>query len=170
MWVFDATPLIYLAKIDRLGLVEHLEPSCVIPDRVYEEVVDTGLEEGYADARRIERQVDAGRFEVVSVESTPLYSRLQRNSNLSDADIAVLVCADAHDGVAVMDETYGRDVAAAEGLTTRGTAFLVLNCTKQGAISGDDARTIIDAMIDEGWYCAPDVYTKIVRQIEALSE
>jgi predicted nucleic acid-binding protein len=170
MWVFDATPLIYLATVDRLGLVEHLETSCVIPDRVYEEVVDTGLEEGYADARRIERQVDAGRFEVVSVEATPLSSRLQGNSNLSDADVAVLACADAHDGVAVMDETYGRDVAAAEGITTRGTAFLVLQCTKQGAISGDDARTIIDTMIDEGWYCAPDVYTKIVRQIEALSE
>ena len=25
MWVFDATPLIYLAKVDRLALVQHLE-------------------------------------------------------------------------------------------------------------------------------------------------
>jgi predicted nucleic acid-binding protein len=170
MWVFDATPLIYLAKIQRLGLVAHLEASCAIPERVYDEVVATGLEEGYPDARRIERQVDADCFEVVAAETTPLYSRLQGNTNLSDADVAVLACADAHDGIAVMDETYGRDVAAAEGLTTRGTAFLVLKWTKQGAIGGDDARTIIDAMIDEGWYCAPDVYTKIVQKLEAISE
>ncbi|GCF14475.1 hypothetical protein Harman_24100 [Haloarcula mannanilytica] len=46
---------------------------------------------------------------------SPIYSRLQENSNLSDADAAVLAYADAHDGVAVMDETYGRDVAVAEG-------------------------------------------------------
>ncbi|WP_232508568.1 DUF3368 domain-containing protein [Haloarcula marismortui] len=108
--------------------------------------------------------------DVNSVGATPLYSRLHGNSNLSDADAAVLACADDHNGVAVIDETYGRDVAAAEGITTRGTAFLVLKCTKQGTISSDDARTIIDAMVDEGWYCAPAVYTKILQKLETLSD
>lgn len=170
MWVFDATPLIYLAKVDRLVLVQQLEVSCGIPECVYEEVVATGLEEGYPDARRIERSVDAGQFEIVTVETTPLLSRLQTNNNLSDADVAVLACADVHDGVAVMDETYGRDVAASEDITTRGTAYLVLKLAKSGAISVGEARTVIDAMIDEGWYCAPDVYTKIVQKLDALSE
>jgi predicted nucleic acid-binding protein len=119
MWVFDATPLIYLAKIDRLGLVQHLDEACVIPDRVYEEVVETGIEQGYPDARRIERCVEDDLFDVVPVEPTTLVSRLQRNDNLSDADVAVLACAAAHDGVAVMDETYGRDVAATEGINPR---------------------------------------------------
>ena len=170
MWVFDATPLIYLAKVDRLALVQHLEASCVLPERVYEEVVETGLEQGYPDARRIERSVDADRFDIVSVETTSLLSRLQDNSNLSDADVAVLACADAHDGVAVMDETYGRDVAAAEGITTRGTAYLVLKLASEGTLSVDDARTVIDAMIDKGWYCAPDVYAKIVQKLESLAD
>jgi len=170
MWVFDATPLIYLAKVDRLALVQHLEASCVLPERVYEEVVETGLEQGYPDARRIERSVDADRFDILSVETTPLLSRLQENSNLSDADVAVLACADAHDGVAVMDETYGRDVVAAEGITTRGTAYLVLKRVSEGTLSVDDARTVIDAMIDEGWYCAPDVYAKIVQKLDSLAD
>ncbi|MFT4923552.1 MAG: putative nucleic acid-binding protein [Haloarculaceae archaeon] len=170
MWVFDATPLIYLAKVDRLALVQHLDTSCVLPERVYQEVVETGLEQGYPDARRIERSVDADRFDIVSVETTSLLSRLQDNSNLSDADVAVLACADAHDGVAVMDETYGRDVAAAEGITTRGTAYLVLKLASEGTLSVDDARTVIDAMIDEGWYCAPDVYAKIVQKLESLAD
>jgi len=169
MWVFDATPLIYLAKVDRLTLVQQLEGSCVMPTRVYGEVVETGLEQGYPDARRIERSIEEEWFDVVAVESTPLSTRLETNDTLSDADVAVLACADAHDGVAVMDETYGRDVAAAEGITTRGTAYLVLKLAKQGVIGVDDARTTIDAMIDEGWYCAPAVYTKIVRKLEGFS-
>lgn len=168
MWVFDATPLIYLAKVDRLTLVQHLDEKCVVPERVYEEVVETGIEQGYPDARRIERSVDTGQFEVLPVESTPLQSRLQQNPSLSDADVAVLACADAHDGSAVMDEQYGRDVAAAEGITTRGTAYIVLKLTKQEAISVDDARGAIDSIIDEGWYCAPDVYTKIVRKLDSF--
>ena len=170
MWVFDATPLIYLAKVDRLALVQQFDTSCAIPERVYEEVIETGLEQGYPDARRIERSVNADRFAIVPVETTPLLSRLQENNNLSDADVAVLACADAHDGVAVMDETYGRDVAAAEGITTRGIAYLVLKLASEGTISVDDARTVIDAMIDEGWYCAPDVYAKIVRKLDSLAD
>lgn len=168
MWVFDATPLIYLAKADRLTLVRHLGASCVLPERVYEEVVATGLDEGYPDARRIDRSVDAGQFDVVSVETTALLSWLRTNDSLSAADAAVLAHADACDGAAVMDETYGRDVAAAEGITTRGTAYLVLRLTTQGAIDVDEARTVIDTMIDDGWYCAPDVYARIVRKIESL--
>jgi len=170
MWVFDATPLIYLAKVDRLALVQQLDVSCVIPERVYEEVVETGLEQGYSDARRIERSVDADRFAIVSGETTALLTRLQDNSNLSDADVAVLACADTHDGVAVMDETYGRDVAAAEGITTRGTAYLVLKLASEGTLSVDDARTVIDAMIDQGWYCAPDVYAKIIQKLDSLAD
>lgn len=170
MWIFDATPLIYLAKVDRLELVQHLDESCVIPELVYEEVVDTGLEEGYPDARRIERSVDNGPFDVVSVTTTPLLSRLQTNDNLSGADAAVLAHADKCGGVAVMDETYGRDVAATEGIPTRGTAYLVLKLAKRGAIDAEEARGVIDAMIDEGWYCAPDVYTRIVQKLESFSE
>ena len=170
MWVFDATPLIYLAKIDQLTLLAHYEEPRVIPERVYEEVVETGLEAGYPDARRIERFVDADGFTVVTVETTPLLSRLRTNEHLSEADASVLACADAHDGVAVMDEQYGRDVGAAEGITTRGTAYLVLHLAADGTIDVDDARTAIDAMIDEGWYCAPDVYAKILRTLEGFSE
>ena len=170
MWVFDATPLIYLAKVDRLALVQQRDASCVIPERVYEEVVETGREQCYPDTRRIERSVDADRSDIVSVATSALLTRLQDNSNLSDADVAVLACADAHDGVAVMDETYGRDVAAAEGITTRGTAYLVLKLASEGTLSVDDARTVIDAMIDEGWYCAPDVYAKIIQKLDSLAD
>lgn len=113
---------------------------------------------------------DEGQFDVVSVASSALLSRLTQNDHLSDADVAVLAHADAHDGVAVMDETYGRDVAAVEGITTRGSAYLVLTLAKQGAISAADARTVIDSMIEVGWYCAPDVYVKIVQTLDAVSE
>jgi len=169
MWVFDATPLIYLAKVDRLALVQHLDEPRVLPDRVYEEVVTTGVEEGYPDARRIEQQVEATRFEIKSVASTSLLAQLESNPNLSEADAAVLACAAIHDGIAVMDETYGRDVATTEGITTRGTAYLVLKFAQSGAISVAEARRVIDAMIDAGWYCAPDVYTRIIGKLDSFS-
>jgi predicted nucleic acid-binding protein len=170
MWVFDATPLIYLAKVEHLDLINHLDGPCVTPERVYAEVVERGVQEGYPDARRIERRIDADLVEVVTVETSPLMDRLRRNPNCSDVDVAVLAHAATTDGIAVMDDRFGRDVAATEDIPTRGTAYLVLSLVPEGVLTSDEARSVIDAMLDVGWYCAPDVYSRILRKLDTFEE
>jgi len=46
----------------------------------------------------------------------------------------------------------------------------MLKPASEGTLSVDDARTVIDAMIDEGWYCAPDVYAKIIQKLDSLAD
>jgi predicted nucleic acid-binding protein len=168
MWVFDATPLIYLAKADALTLAWVLDGRRVVPEPVYEEVVEAGIREGYPDARRIERAVDDGSFEVMGADEGPATERLRRDPNLSGADVAVLTLAYAHDGTAVMDEAHGRTVASIEGIPTRGTAYVVLLAATEGEVEVADARTVIDRMVERGWYCAPPVYARIVRNLESI--
>ena len=67
-----------------------------------------------------------------------------------------------------MDETYGRDVAATDGIDTRGTAYLVLLLVKRGVLDPETARETIDAMLEAGWYCAPDVYAGVLRKLDSL--
>ncbi|MFC7185842.1 DUF3368 domain-containing protein [Halorubrum yunnanense] len=169
-WVFDATPLIYLAKAERLDAIETLDEPPVVPEAVYREVVTTGVGRGYDDARRIERAVEDGLVDVVAVDTddSPVATRLARHPGLSDADAAVLACADARDAVGVMDESAGRSAAEVEDIETRGTAYLVLAAVKDGALSTAGGRDAIDAMIDHGWDVAPDVYTKIVGKLESF--
>lgn len=168
MYVFDATPSIYLAKAERISLVDQLPADCTMPERVFEEVVTTGIEAGHADARRIERVVERGAITVQPAAEGDKFERLADNENLSEADAAVLALAAAHEGTAVVDEAYGRAVADSEGITTRGTAYLVLELLAEGVVDADVARNTIDAMLDAGWYCAPDLYAKILRRIEEL--
>ncbi|MFC7138509.1 DUF3368 domain-containing protein [Halosimplex aquaticum] len=170
MWVFDATPLIYLAKVDALDLADQHEERCLVPAPVYEEVVEAGVEAGYPDARRIEAAIDADTFDVVSVDETPLRSRLEGNPNLSDADSAVLACAARRGGIAVMDETAGRTAASVEEIPTRGTVYLVLSLVRHGVITADEARDVIDAMVEEGWYCSTDMYAKICSKLDSLAD
>jgi len=169
MWVFDATPLIYLAKTESLAHLTAVDERCVIPERVAEEVIDAGIDGGYPDARRVERHVENGLLETVAAEETDLFSRLQRNPKLSDADRAVLAAAADADGVAIMDESHGRAVADTEDVTTRGTAYVVLWLVREGEIGAADGRETIDAMLDNGWYCAPDMYAKLVGKLEELA-
>lgn len=168
MWVFDATPLIYLAKADQLDVLSHLEGPRLIPEQVYTEVVTTGLEHGYPDARRIERGVENQLFDMTAVEKTPFVRRVQQNPNLSAADVAVLALARQRAATAVMDERYGRDVAETENIQTRGTAYLFLYCVKHGAVTADTARETLDAMIEEGWFCAPNLYAKLIQKLESF--
>ena len=67
-----------------------------------------------------------------------------------------------------MDEAAGRSGAEIEGIETRRTSFLVLSAVSDGAITPEDGRAAIDAMIDRGWYVAPDLYTKISRTLESF--
>ncbi|TKX66960.1 DUF3368 domain-containing protein [Halorubrum sp. GN11GM_10-3_MGM] len=169
-WVFDATPLIYLAKAERLDVIDTLDEPRVVPEAVYREVVTAGVKEGYDDARRIERAVEDGLVDVVVVDTddSPVATRLARHPGLSDADVSVLACADARDAIAVMDESVGRSAAEVEDVETRGTAYLVLAAVRDGTLSTAEGRDTVDAMIDHGWYVAPDVYTKIVEKLESL--
>ncbi|ELZ50455.1 hypothetical protein C464_02605 [Halorubrum coriense DSM 10284] len=171
-WAFDATPLIYLAKAEGLGVVEALDEPRVIPEAVYHEVVTAGVEQGYDDARRIERAVENGLIDVVAVDTdgSAVATRLARHPGLSDADVTVLACADARDAVAVMDESASRSAAEVEDIETRGTAYLVLAAVRDGALSTAAGRDTVDAMVDRGWYVAPDVYTRIVEKLESLAE
>ena len=73
MWVFGATPLIYLAKAERLAFLSDLEEQRLIPELVCNEVVSTGIEKEYPDARRIERLTEDGVFRVVSDPETDIY-------------------------------------------------------------------------------------------------
>lgn len=169
MYVFDATPLIYLAKIDRLELVQDSLSNCVVPASVYDEVVTRGLKEDHPDARRIERTVDESLLETVPVPESETFDRLQRNDKLSTADAAVLAIANTNDGIAIMDGQYGRDVADTEAIPTRGPAYLILWLLRENHLTGLEATNIIDAMLDAGWYCSPDLYASIRRKIDELT-
>ena len=169
-WVFDATPLIYLAKPGRLDVIETLDEPRIVPAAVHREVVTAGVERGYDDARRIERAVEAGFLDVGTVDPTdsPVATRLRRHPGLSDADVAVLACAGARDGVAMIEVSAGRSAAEVENIETRGTAYLVLSAVKRGAMAPELGHETTDAMIDAGWYVSSGLYTKLVRTLESF--
>lgn len=165
-WVFDATPLIYLATVDRLDIVA-AAPTPVTTERVYEEVVTDGLAAGHVDARRLERFADETLL-VESVPETPLFERLQSMPALSDVDVSVLVHAAETNGLAVMDERAGRSVADVEDIEVHGTAYLLLSCVEDRTLTADAATALLDDLLDAGWYCAPNLYAKLTAAFERL--
>jgi len=168
MLVFDATPLIYLAKVEKLHLLGNIDRKKVIPRAVFEEVVTKGKEYGKVDALMVERLVEQGVFQVVEVEETDFYKKLTDNERLSKADVEVLALAKDKDGIAVIDEDYARKVANVEGIKSGGTIYLISLLLKEGVITKREAREIIDGIIEKGWFCSTDLYVKILTRLEEL--
>lgn len=168
MFVFDASPLIVLASAERLSLLETFDRELVVPRPVEGEAVDTGLEGGHADARRLKAAIDDGLLSVREVERTELYEELASTDGLSEADASVIAHASATGAVAIMDEQDGRSIAEAEGVETRGTAFVVLSRVREGALSAEEGKAVIDEMVDGEWYCSTDLYRMIVAKLDEL--
>jgi len=162
VYVLDATPLIYLAKAESLDVFDSFE--VVTTEGVHEEVVVDGKEAEAPDARRVER------YEV-SVQEAPndeTYRRLSNSGKLSDVDAEVLALANSEDATAVMDEKRGRTVAKVEGINVRGTAFLLLRSVKNGEKTAEEAREILDEMVDAGWYCSTSFYAGILDKLDEM--
>lgn len=165
MFVFDATPLIYLAKAGKLERLDALETEKVIPEAVYAEVVTTGKEKEIADAFAVEKCVEAGVFSVEAARRGDVFSTLRGNRRLSEADVAVLAMAKQRGGTAIVDDDYARSIAAVEDIDNRGTIFLIVRMLRRGTMTPDEARDTVDTMIDHGWYCSLDLYKEIVNTI-----
>ncbi|MFO7966494.1 MAG: DUF3368 domain-containing protein [Archaeoglobaceae archaeon] len=164
---FDATPLIYLAKVNKLHLLEKIDTELIIPQSVFEEVVVKGRELGKPDALIIERLVDKGDFKIEETDAgeSEFYNKLRENENLSQADVEALFLARKRNCTAIMDEDYARRIAEAEGIHCRGTIYLIFSLLKRDVIGKEEARETVDKMIESGWYCSTDLYAKILRRI-----
>ena len=57
MILSNSSPLIYLAKIEKLNILKILFKEIIIPKQVYEEVVLKGKEEKFFDALNVENSI-----------------------------------------------------------------------------------------------------------------
>lgn len=140
-WVCDASPLIALAKIDRIDLLSALSDELVIVDAVAEEVRQ-GSEDDPA-----RRWLDPAGSEYVKVggETVPSVAAW----DLGRGESAVLSWVVTHPGSeAIVDDRAARNCAAAIGVPVRGTIGVVLLAKREGRI--EHVRPLLEDLARAG--------------------
>lgn len=156
--VSDATPLIYLAKAGRIGLLRTVFGRVIIPEEVKVEGVDRGKQLGEADAYIVEKAINDGWIKVLSVE--PLETPIR----LEPGEAAVLSLAKKLGLKEVLvDEVSGRVAARLLDLTPRGTIFVLLRALEKKEMNLDEFLRVLNQMIDEGFRLREEVYIEAVR-------
>ncbi|MGI0148880.1 MAG: DUF3368 domain-containing protein, partial [Thermoplasmata archaeon] len=69
-------------------------------------------------------------------------------------------------GLVASDDAKVRHAAEREGLAFGGTGYVLARLVGTGNLAKRDAKRRLDAMIESGWYCDVETYSKILRQLE----
>lgn len=163
--VLNSTPLIYLAKVSVLELLEKLPQKKVIPNSVYEEVVAKGKKKGAADALLVEKAINKRILEVRGVKNKKFFQTLARIPGLHKADAEVLALSKELNATAIVDEDKARGVADINDIPNRGTGYLLLRLSKLGLLAKEEVKAKVDEMIKLGWRCSTEIYAEILKSV-----
>ncbi len=163
--VFDATPLIYLGKVNLIENVKHFPEDKYTVKSVYREVVDEGKKSGRPEVFVIEALVRSGEIKIKEPSNKRYISHLRENPKIHEADADVLALAHELDGVALMDDEEARGMAEMEGIEHHGTIYLLLRMRKMELLTKEEVLAGLNEMIRMGWRCSTELYAEMLMAV-----
>jgi len=129
--VSNASPLIHLARIGRLGLLRPLFSPVSIPGAVYREVVAEGR--GRPGADEVARAVTDGWLVVVPVTASSGLEQLRASLDEGEAE-AIQLALQLRPARVLLDEAPARQKAERLGLGVTGTLGVLLRAKQTGLL------------------------------------
>jgi predicted nucleic acid-binding protein len=153
-WIADASPIILLAKIDQVHLLEQLPDVLVVPAPVAKEV-RSGPK---GDPARQWLEANGADY----IEPIPSQVSEVNAWDLGRGESAVLSWAyNDSRATALVDDLAARCCARALGIRVTGTIGVVLAAKEEGLITR--AGTVLDALVEVGLRIHPEVMAEAKR-------
>lgn len=162
--VSNSTPLIYLAKINKLDLLKSLFNEVFIPQEVKNEVVDKGKILGKKDAYLVEKAISEGWLKVLTAETVAV------SIELDPGEIAALSLAKKLGLKEVLiDEASARASARLLDLTPRGTLFILLKALQKEEIDQEEFLEVLNQLLKEGFRLKEEVYLEALKEAKKIA-
>lgn len=154
-WVVDTSPLIFLAKLDRLDLLRRSADKVLVPAAVIEEV------RAYPDeaSRKIEDALGSWLREE-KVEGRQVVDILLADLDFGEAEVIALAHETSAERI-VMDDLDGRRFARRLKLEPIGTLGLLLAARLRGELSS--LREEIGRLERQGFRVSPSLVEAVLR-------
>lgn len=156
--VSDSSPLIALAAINSLDLLQALFGSILIPDEVYKEVVVRGRYPGTAVANIpwIIRRT------VTDVQQVAQF----RDAGLDQGESeAIALALEIRASLLLVDELAARKIARQRGLAITGVVGVLIDAKDAGFIVA--IKPLLGKLVAAGFYCSPRL---IAQALELAGE
>lgn len=151
MIISNSSPLILLAKINKLGILKKLYGRICIPYEVYNEVVIKGKKENYSDAALIERHINEIIF-VVNLNSFHKKESEKLKSIIGSGESeAIALCMQEKAKLLLIDNLEPRKIAQAKGIKCRSTPGVLLEAFKGKILKFDEYESAIKELSKHAW-------------------
>lgn len=164
--VSNSSPLIWLAKIGRLRLLEKLFGHVVVPRRVYEEVA---LGKQSADAILVSKAVEEGWIKV-SEENLEEAKALTSVSGLHLGEAEAILLAQKLGVELIVDEREASVTAQMFGVRPIGTIAVFLLALAKGELKLSEFKDCLDSLAASGFWLSLDVYNEALNKARSISQ
>ena len=146
--VSDSGPLIHLAQINRLNLLEKLFGSVTVPVSVKVEAFDTGAQLGFGDAQALGNAFVDGwlKAEVVPERLAKSALKVSVGENISCADAEALLLAKKYKAEFLVDDKGVSYLAKICGLKVWNTWMLLLESLSRNLITAADLEGAVEEL------------------------
>jgi uncharacterized protein len=152
----NASPLINLGRIRRLGLLAQLYGELLVPEAVWHEVVVQG--KGQPGAHEVET---AAWVRVAPVTNHALVRALRQELDAGEAE-AITLALEARADMLLMDEHLGRETALHMGVQCVGLVGVLVEAKHRGLI--ERVRSPLDALRDvAGFWVSERLYRRVLQ-------
>ena len=157
--VSDTSPVLNLARIGRLDLLQLLYHQVLIPSSVYQELT--------ASKKDLPPAVDLVSLPWLIVAAAKDQNRvreLREELDSGEAE-AIVLAIEREADLLLVDERRGRRTAAAAGLTVTGLLGVVARAKQAGLI--DLAKPVLDELIHVArFWIGAELYAEVLAQLE----
>jgi predicted nucleic acid-binding protein len=155
--VANTTPIISLASIGRLDILEKLFGNVMIPEAVYQEIK---AKPGYGY-----EQVDGAFIEVRAIQGLLYKDFLLTQLDSGEAE-TIILAKEVNADFVIIDENLGYRIANNAGLTAIRTLSLLLKAKEKGHI--EQVKPLLDEMITKGRWYSSAVYRAFLEKAGEL--
>lgn len=155
--VSNATPIISLASIRKIDLLEKMFGKIIVPRAVYNEIKAKDSW-GY-------KEIDSALFEVETVRGN-IYKELLLNQLDPGESETIILAKELNADVVIIDENLAYKIAQNSGMHPVRTLSILLAAKNKGII--DNVKPLLDEMILKGRWYSRNVYEKFLKQIGEL--
>ena len=153
--VSDTSPIINLAVIGHIQLLQKLFQKILIPQSVYREVAIVGS--GLPGSKEVDT---LSWIECVEVNNWPLVKMLRKELDEGEAE-AITLAVDNNADFVLLDERIGREVASRLGIQFVGVLGIIIHAKQNGHL--DKVKPLIDELIIKaGFWISPSLYNYVL--------
>ena len=159
--VSNSSPLIFLAKLGRLDVLNRLFDKVYIPQAVYNEVV---LADKDDDASHlIEEKIKTGQINRFKVQNEVAIRTLLGRLHQGEVE-AIIGAGELKISSVILDDLYARNKAKQLDLAVTGTLGILLLAYKRGLV--EDLKSELQKLIAAGYRISDALIQTVIREIE----